>query len=57
MHDSILVGNYDSFLMSRVILSMIEVMVYASKDKMNVLEGYAKVMSIPHGTCVHNHKE
>ena len=35
--------------MSRVILSIIEAMVYALKDKMNVLEGYAKVMSILHG--------
>ena len=49
MNDSIVVGNYDSFLMSRFILSMIEVMVYASKDKMNVLEGYAKVMSLIQG--------
>ena len=49
MHDSIVVVNYDSFLMSRDILSLIEVMVYASKDKINVLEGYAKVMSILHG--------
>ena len=31
--------------MSRV---KIEVMVYASKEKMNVLEGYVKVMTILH---------
>ena len=52
MHDLIMVGKYDSFLMSRVIVSMIEVKVYASKDKMNVLEGYAKVMSILHGNMI-----
>ena len=49
MHDLIMVGKYDSFLMSKGHSFKFKVKVYASKDKMNVLEGHAKVMSILHG--------
>ena len=49
MHDSIMVGKYDSFLMSKRHSFRFEVKLYASKDNMNVLDGYAKVMSILHG--------
>ena len=57
MHDFIMVGKYDSFLMSKRHSFKFEVKVYASKDNMNVLDGYAKVMSIIHGNMLHNHKE
>ena len=49
MHDSFEVGEYDSFLMSKSHAFKLEVKVYASKENMNVLDGYAKVMSILHG--------
>ena len=46
MHDSIMVGNYDSFLMSRVIVSRLRLW---CMPEFNVLDGYAKVMSIIYG--------
>ena len=49
MHDFIMVGKYDSLLMSKRHSFKFEVKVYASKDNMNVLDGYAKVMSILYG--------
>ena len=44
MHDYTVVGNYDSFLMSKSHSFKFEVKVYASIDNRNVIDGYAKVM-------------
>ena len=54
MHDSIVIGTYDSLLMVRVILSIIEVMMYASLE---CLDGYARICPYSMETCLHNHKE
>ena len=44
-----MVGKYDSFLMSKRHSFKFKVKECASKEKINVLEGYAKVMYILHG--------